>query len=108
MVYQLTPALLEALVLSIAEGEAAYGYRIAQRLKTVANQKESFLYPVLKRLSQAGYLSAYDKEYQGRNRRYYSITDSGKEQLRFYREEWECFKGLTDEILNGGSGNEQE
>ena len=36
MVYQLTPALLDAMVLAIAEGEDAYGYMIAQRLKSIA------------------------------------------------------------------------
>ena len=33
MVYQLTPTLLDAMVLAIAEGEDAYGYMIAQRLR---------------------------------------------------------------------------
>ena len=70
MVYQLTPALLDAMVLAIAEGEDAYGYMIAQRLKSIASQKESSLYPVLKRLLEAGLLETYDQEYQGRNRRY--------------------------------------
>ena len=71
MVYQLTPTLLDAMVLAIAEGEDAYGYMIAQRLRNIASQKESSLYPVLKRLLEAGYLETYDQEYQGRNRRYY-------------------------------------
>lgn len=108
MLYQLTPALLDAMVLSILEAEAAYGYSIAQRLKPVAGQKESSLYPVLKRLSLAGYLTAYDREYQGRNRRYYRITASGKERLQFYRAEWESFKQEADEIMNGGAAYEQE
>ena len=41
MVYQLTPTLLDAMVLAIAEGEDAYGYMIAQRLRNIASQKES-------------------------------------------------------------------
>ena len=44
MIYQLTPALLDAMVLAVVGEEDAYGYRIAQRLKTVATQKESSLY----------------------------------------------------------------
>ena len=80
MVYQLTPALLDAMVLAIAEDEDAYGYMIAQRLKNIASQKESSLYPVLKRLLEAGLLETYDQEYQGRNRRYYRITEEGRIQ----------------------------
>lgn len=108
MVYQLTPALLDAMVLAIAEGEDAYGYMIAQRLKNIASQKESSLYPVLKRLLEAGLLETYDQEYQGRNRRYYRITDAGRRQLEFYRKEWDGFKAAADEILVGGEKDEQD
>lgn len=102
MVYQLTPTLLDAMVLAIAEEQDAYGYMIAQRLKGLARQKESSLYPVLKRLMEAGYLDAYNQEYQGRNRRYYKITESGRERLAFYRDEWNEFKVAADQILCGG------
>ena len=108
MVYQLTPALLDAMVLAIAEGEDAYGYMIAQRLKSIASQKESSLYPVLKRLLEAGRLETYDQEYQGRNRRYYRITEEGRRRLAFYRKEWDEFKAAADEILVGGEQDEQE
>ena len=108
MVYQLTPALLDAMVLAIAEGEDAYGYMIAQRLKNIASQKESSLYPVLKRLLEAGLLETYDQEYQGRNRRYYRITEEGRRRHAFYRKEWDEFKAAADEILVGGEQDEQE
>ena len=108
MVYQLTPALLDAMVLAIAEGEDAYGYMIAQRLKNIASQKESSLYPVLKRLLEAGLLETYDQEYQGRNRRYYRITEEGRRRLAVYRKEWDEFKAAADEILVGGEQDEQE
>ena len=108
MVYQLTPALLDAMVLAIAEGEDAYGYMIAQRLKNIASQKESSLYPVLKRLLEAGLLETYDQEYQGRNRRYYRITEEGRRRLAFYRKEWDELKAAADEILVGGEQDEQE
>ena len=108
MVYQLTPALLDAMVLAIAEGEDAYGYMIAQRLKNIASPKESSLYPVLKRLLEAGLLETYDQEYQGRNRRYYRITEEGRRRLAFYRKEWDEFKAAADEILVGGEQDEQE
>ena len=108
MVYQLTPALLDAMVLAIAEGEDAYGYMIAQRLKSIASQKESSLYPVLKRLLEAGLLETYDQGYQGRNRRYYRITGEGRRRLAFYRKEWDEFKAAADEILVGGEQDEQE
>lgn len=102
MVYPLTPVLLEALVLAVIDEEDAYGYVIAQRLKNLASQKESALYPVLKRLQLSGFLTTYDQPYQGRNRRYYRLTEEGKKQLNFYRNEWQEFKAMTDDILIGG------
>ena len=100
--YQLSTALLEALVLAVIDGGDAYGYVIAQQLKTLATQKESALYPVLKRLQAEGMLTTYDQAFQGRNRRYYRITEEGKKQLAFYRQEWESFKTAADEIFDGG------
>lgn len=108
MVYQLTPTLLDAMVLAVIEREDAYGYMIAQRLKIIANQKESTLYPVLKRLQQAEFLVTYDQAYQGRNRRYYKITEKGTNQLNFYRREWTLFKSAADEIMGGGEKDEQK
>lgn len=102
MIYQITPTLLDALVLAVIEEGDSYGYMIGQRLKTVASQKESSLYPVLKRLLTEGCLTAYDQEYQGRNRRYYRITDQGKQKLSLYRTEWKDFKEAADAVLYGG------
>ncbi len=101
MIYQLTPALLDAMVLAIIEREDAYGYLIAQHLKSITSQKESTLYPVLKRLQLEGCLETYDQAYQGRNRRYYKITEEGKDKLQYYRDEWEEFKSVADDILKG-------
>lgn len=102
MVYSLNPVLLEALVLAVIDSGDAYGYVIAQRLKVLASQKESALYPVLKRLQLAGFLTTYDQAFQGRNRRYYRITEEGRKQLAFYRQEWQAFKAMTDSIFDGG------
>ena len=86
--YPLSSLLIECLILSIVEREDSYGYEISQTVKLVANIKESTLYPILRKLEQNGYLHTYSQEFQGRNRKYYSITDSGKEQLIFLKKEW--------------------
>lgn len=106
MIYQLSPPLLDAMVLSVIEREDAYGYLIAQHLKSVSSQKESALYPVLKRLQSEGLLSAYDQPFQGRNRRYYQITKEGMEKLLYYRQEWRDFKTEADLIMGGGKTDE--
>ena len=52
-------------------------------------------------MEKAGYLSTYQQEYQGRKRKYYAITDSGKEQLAFLKTEWKLYQENVDEIIEG-------
>ena len=108
MTYQLTAPLLDACVLGVVENEDVYGYTLTQRVMDVVDISESTLYPVLRRLQKSGLLTTYDRPYQGRNRRYYSITSEGSSQLHFFRSEWEIYKKNIDALINpassGGSG----
>ena len=77
------------------------GYEISQTVKIVADIKESTLYPILKKLEKNGYLTTYSQEFQGRKRKYYSITDSGKEQLVYLNKEWISYRDTIDGIIEG-------
>ena len=102
MIFQVSAALLDACVLAILSREDAYGYILTQNAKEVLNVSESTLYPVLRRLQKEDNLTVYDKPYDGRNRRYYKITDSGKEKLSEYITQWSEYKEKVDKILLGG------
>jgi len=106
--FQVGAALLDACVLAILSREDAYGYVLTQNVKEILNVSESTLYPVLRRLQKEDYLTTYDMPFDGRNRRYYQITDKGKEKLNEYLSEWDEYKGKVDKILSGGTNNEQE
>ena len=99
MTYQLTAPLLDACVLGVVDNEDVYGYTLTQKVMTVVDISESTLYPVLRRLQKSGFLDTYDQPYQGRNRRYYRITQPGKEQLDIYRTEWFTYKEKIDSLL---------
>ena len=94
-------ALLDALVLAIVKKEDTYGYEITRVLKNELDVSESTLYPVLRRLQKDDCLEIYDKEYSGRNRRYYKITDRGRKQLDMYRDEWQNYKATITNIFEG-------
>lgn len=85
MGFKIESALLEACVLSVLSKGDTYGYVLTQSMKQVLDISESTLYPVLRRLQKNEYLRTYDQPYQGRNRRYYSVTDKGKNNLKFTR-----------------------
>ncbi len=100
-------AVLDAVVLSIVaqDSEGTYGYKITQDVRNVIEVSESSLYPVLRRLQAAGLLETYDKEFSGRNRRYYKITVHDKEALDNYRQDWKEYRSKMDSILLPGSNS---
>ncbi|MEY8700552.1 PadR family transcriptional regulator [Streptococcus ferus] len=101
MYFPTSALLIEYLILAIVEQQDSYGYEISQTIKLLADIKESSLYPILKRLEKAGFLSTYSQQYQGRKRKYYSITESGIRQLTFLRGEWSAYKAKIDGITEG-------
>ena len=107
MSFQVGAALLDACVLAMLSREDTYGYVLTHDLKESLNVSESTLYPVLRRLQKEGCLTIYDVPFDGRNRRYYQITESGTAKLDFYLSEWSGYKEKVDEILSGGTKNEQ-
>ena len=91
MSFPTSSALIEFLILAILEKDDSYGYEISQTIKLIANIKESTLYPILKKLEQNDCLTTYSQEYQGRKRKYYSLTAYGHEQLLTLKEEWQTY-----------------
>lgn len=104
MVFNTGAALLDAVVLAVVsrESEGTYGYKITQDVRAVLDVSESTLYPVLRRLKKDGCLEVYDKQYGGRNRRYYKITLLGVAQLSLYKEEWKRYSQRISGIFEGG------
>ncbi len=99
MGFPISSGLLDAMVLSVVNRNDTYGYEITQLLRQAVDVSESTLYPVLRRLQKNGMLETYDREYMGRNRRYYRITDLGSSTLSNYRIEWKDHKAKVDSIL---------
>ena len=109
MGFSINAGLLDAMVLSIVQQNDTYGYEITQYLRKAVDISESTLYPVLRRLQKGELLETYDKEYMGRNRRYYRLMERGAASLEEYREEWRSHKKKVDSILlnEGVENNEQ-
>ncbi|MCP0887404.1 PadR family transcriptional regulator [Ligilactobacillus sp. WILCCON 0076] len=104
MKIQITADLLDGLVLALLERKDYYGYSLTQDIQQVISISESTMYPVLRRLKTNGFLTTYDKPYQGRNRRYYQITEDGEERLARVRKMWSDYKTGLDELFYGKKG----
>ena len=107
MVFPVSAALLDALVLSIVAKEDTYGYKITQEIRKAIEMSESTLYPVLRRLLKDECLESYDMEYMGRNRRYYRVSEKGRIQLKLYQEDWKLFKVRIDNVIYDGVNDDE-
>ncbi len=86
---QLKRGILDVCVLKVLAGGDSYGYQIIKDLSDHVKISESTLYPILKRLEAAGALTVYSREHNGRLRKYYSITDVGRERIKVFLSEWD-------------------
>lgn len=101
MAFKIESSLLDACALAILHRGDTYGYEITQEMKKSIAVSESTLYPVLRRLQKEQLCRTYDQPYQGRNRRYYSITEKGEAQLHIYVQEWNQYKDAIQRLLDG-------
>lgn len=99
MKIQVSSDLLDGLVLALLDKQDYYGYSLTQDMQRAISISESTLYPVLRRLKNNGLLETYDQSYQGRNRRYYRITDNGEVHLERIKKMWNDYKVSLDEIF---------
>lgn len=101
MVFNTGAALLDAIVLAIVSKdiEGTYGYKITQDVRQAIEISESTLYPVLRRLQKEECLEVYDMAIDGRNRRYYKITEKGRVQLQLYKGEWSTYSEKISKIF---------
>ena len=106
MYYSVSAQLIECMILAVLQKEDSYGYDISRPVKRVANINESTLYPILKRLEGGGFLSTYEKEIQGRRRKYYHLTTSGEARLTFLRDEWINYRDLLNIVIMEGKKDE--
>ena len=98
---QLKKGLLEVCVLSAIEREESYGYKIISDLAPYVEISESTLYPILRRLEQSGAVRSRNVAYNGRLRRYFSITPVGREKLREFIDTMSDFERIKRFILRG-------
>lgn len=83
-----------------------YVYSLSQELekRSNSNYKMNFLYPVLYRLQEQGYVTEYSQEIteSHRTRNYYAITEEGKEYLRFMLSKYRELLEAVDTVIENG------
>ena len=82
-------AAASACVLAVLEQGESYGYQMVKDINEFIEISESTLYPILKRLENAQMLTVFKQEHNGRLRKYYRITDAGRDHITELMNEWE-------------------
>ena len=84
------------LVLSLLKGQDLYGYQMITELE---RRSEGTLYPVLKKLENSGYVTSYQAEANGRTRKYYRLTQSGRKELDRETAAWQAYSHGINSVL---------
>jgi PadR family transcriptional regulator, regulatory protein PadR len=100
---------LELICLHLIDQGEAYGYEIATKLTTrtdgALSVTDGTLYPVLYRLERAGYVSVrWETPERGVPRKYYRLTDAGRDELAQLKHEWKSFASALESLLADEEG----
>lgn len=94
------------LVLSLLYKEDMYGYQITHELKKLSESvfelKEGTLYPMLHGLENEKAIESYwfDAD-NGKRRKYYRITKTGKKLLQDKKSEWQTYTKAVNSVIGG-------
>lgn len=102
---QLKRGLLDVCVLAAIKSEDSYGYQIIKDMKPYLALSESTLYTILKRLETAGMLTVRTAEHGGRLRKYYHITEAGRQRIEEFKGEWREILAIYQFVTREDNGN---
>ncbi len=85
-----------------------YGYELVQNISEKFLIAEGTVYPLLRRLTQEGYFITYLMESQeGPPRKYYQLTEKGREYMNDLVLEWKLFTSGVDQMIQEGLGYDE-
>ena len=99
---QYKKGVLELCVLSLLYRKDRYGYEVSEYLSRTIDIADGTVYPILRKLKSDGLVTTYlSEESGGPPRKYYSLTELGKETYQAERAEYLAFAGSVETILEG-------
>ena len=98
---------VDTIILKVLYEGDRYGYDLIKQINARGDGqweiKQPTVYACLKRLEKQGFVSSYwdSSESDGGRRKYYTLTDSGKEVFLRYKSEFERANALFGDLING-------
>ena len=103
---QMLKGLIDGIILHIIKNKETYGYEIIEELKLNGfyNMTEGTVYPILTRLIKKGLiLGTFKESSKGPRRKYYYITDKGRDYLDEFYASYDSLKLAMDSVLEKGN-----
>jgi len=99
---------LDLLILKVVALGPIHGYAIAQRIRQISHDvlqvQQGSLYPALHRLEGRKWLKAEWRESEsGRDAKFYSLTETGRKQLKLEEADWEQISTAIGLVLRAAS-----
>lgn len=97
----------ETVILAILRGGDSYGYEILKRIldagEGMIDIKDATIYTAFKRMEKDGLITTYwgAEDAGGARRKYYSITDAGREYHERKSREWRELTAILNKLMGG-------
>ncbi len=105
MFQELIKGHLDLLLLALIAPAPAHGYAIISELRERSSGAfdlpEGTVYPALHRLERGGLLQSHWQMVDGRRRRVYEVSSTGREALRERQQTWQSFNAAVQAVLGG-------
>ena len=93
------------LLLQLLSEKDMYGYEMIETLERrsqyIFSLKAGTMYPLLHTMESKRFLISYEKEFQGKVRKYYSITKLGRSELTKKKEAWNTYSRAVEQVIGG-------
>ena len=92
---QIKYGVVEIFVLAILTHGESYGYKLVSDLQEHISITESTLYPILRRLEVDKAIVSRNEIFNGRNRKYFTITGNGLDRIRDFMRDLEDIRRIS-------------
>jgi PadR family transcriptional regulator PadR len=97
---QFKKGVVEMCILKLVNGREMYGLEVIESISKEIDVNENTVYPILRRLTVAGYFETYkEKNVSGPDRKYYQVTEKGLNYLEELLEEYLDFTTRVERIV---------
>ena len=104
---QYKKGVLELCVLAMLHQRDRYGYELSEQLSKTIDIADGTVYPIMRKLKADGLVTTYlSEESGGPPRKYYSITESGRQLYNRERKEWLGFIQAVEKLVNPEENDE--